>query len=297
MWTLSESSRPRRKSAPVYARNLLALLKRFFNWAIDQRVYEIQSSPCERLKPKSLFGERAPRQHKLSDVELFALWRAIDRTPYPYGPLYKLLVLTGLRRNEVARAKWSEFDSAVVCELRKEKRHWKAISRNKLQWTIPADRMKSKNNRARDHAVPLGAAILSVLEDLPNVGGDYVFSTSGGKKPVWIGDKIKKDIDRRMLLTLRALAKADGENPRQIKLGNWTNHDLRRNVRSGMSQLRIPDAVAEAVLAHTQGAIQKTYNVDDLFDQKAEALGAWGNHLDAIVTPASKVVSLTRARA
>jgi integrase len=282
------------KDAPVYARNLLALLKRFFVWAIDQRVYELQWSPCERIKPRSIFGERIPRQRKLSDAELFAFWRAVSRMPYPYGPLYRLLLLTGLRRNEVAWAKWSEFDPAVVRELRKEKdkRDWKAISKDKLRWTIPAERMKAKNNRARDHAVPLSAAAVAVLEELPKTDGDYVFSTNGGKKPVWIGDKIKKDLDREMLLTLQALAKGEGENPRKVKLENWTNHDLRRNVRSGMSQLRIPDAVAEAVLAHTQGIIAKTYNVDDLFDQKADALGLWADHIKALTSLRSKGVSV-----
>lgn len=182
----------------------------------------------------------------------------------------------------------------MVRELRKEKRNWKAIGKDKLRWTIPAERMKAKNNRAKDHSVPLSAAALAVLEDLPSISGDYVFSTSGGKKPVWIGDKVKKDLDREMLLTLRALAKNDGENPRKVRLENWTNHDLRRNVRSGMSTLRIPDAVAEAVLAHTQGIIQKTYNVDDLFDQKADALAAWAGHLLSIVEPKKNVVRLTK---
>ena len=262
------------KDAPVYARNLLALVKRFFAWAVDQRVYELQFSPCERIKPRSIFGERVPRQRKLTDSELFAFWRAASRMPYPYGPVYQLLLLSGLRRNEVARARWSEFD------------------KREGRWIIPGARMKAKNSRARDHAVPLGATILEVIEGLPMFGGDYVFSNDGGKKPIWIGDKIKKDLDRRMLLTLRALAKAEGENPAKVKLENWTNHDLRRNVRSGMSQLRISDAVAEAVLAHTQGVIAKTYNVDDLFDQKAEALELWARHIKALTLLRQKGVSV-----
>jgi integrase len=267
------------KDGPVYARNLLALLKRFFVWAIDQRVYELQFSPCERIKPRSIFGERIPRQRKLSDAELFAFWRTVSRMPYPYGPAYRLLLLTGLRLNEVAQAKWSEFD------------------KKKRRWIIPAGRMKAKNSRARDHAVPLGSAVLEVVNDLPRFGGDYVFSNDGGQNPAWIGDKIKKELDCGMLAELRELAKAEGENPDKVKLENWTNHDLRRNVRSGMSMLRIPDAVAEAVLAHTQGIIHKTYNVDDLFDQKADALTAWAGHLKTIVVPTKNVVRLAKARA
>jgi integrase len=69
--------REQRKKALVRAKNLLLLLKRFFTWAIDQRVYQIHSSPCDRIKPKSIH-ESAPRQHELTDTELAALWRAIS---------------------------------------------------------------------------------------------------------------------------------------------------------------------------------------------------------------------------
>jgi|SRR4051794_24383442 len=37
----------------------------------------------------------------LSNDELFALWRAAGRMPYPVGPAYRLLCLTALRLNEV----------------------------------------------------------------------------------------------------------------------------------------------------------------------------------------------------
>ena len=39
------------------------------------------------------------------------------------------------------------------------------------------------------------------------------------------------------------------------------------------------------------------YNVDDLFQQKAEALAAWAGHLRTIVEPSRNVVRLAKARA
>jgi integrase len=280
----------RGKSAPVRARNLLALLKRFFVWAIDQRVYEIHNSPCDRLKPKSIFGERVPRQRALDDTELFAFWRAADRMPHPYGAVYKLLVLTGCRLNEVADARWSEFDPAIVRAIRRRKEEtavdWATIDSKHLRWVIPPERMKSKNSRARAHAVPLVPDMLKVLESLPEIGSDdFVFSTSGGEKPVWMSNKIKRKLDRRMLSILRASARMNGEDQRKMRLERWTNHDLRRVIRSGLSRLRVPENVGEAVLAHTPPGIQKTYNIDDLFEQKAEALTKWADHLKTIVEP------------
>jgi hypothetical protein len=67
---------------------------------------------------------------------------------------------------------------------------------------------------------------------------------------------IKADLDKRMLRTLKALARRRGEDHHAVTLPNWTNHDLRRVVRSGLSALRVvPFNVAEAVLAHRQGGI------------------------------------------
>jgi integrase len=293
--------REKKKTAPVRAKSLLLLLKRFFTWAIDQRVYQLHSSPCDRIKPKSIY-ESMPRQRELADTELVALWRAIDGMQYPYGPAYRLLLLTGLRLNEAADAHWSEFDPAVVRALRQRKDNepvdWAAVNKRQLKWVIPKERMKGRNSRARAHAVPLTPEILRVLETLPMFDrGDYVFSTSAGATPAYVGNNIKKALDALMLLALQAQAKSEGEDPRKVRLQHWTNHDLRRVIRSGMSRLRVPDAVAEAVLAHTQGAIQKTYNVDDLFDQKAEALAAWAGHLKTITEPSDNVVSLAKARA
>ena len=71
---------------------------------------------------------------------------------------------------------------------------------------------------------------------------------------------IKRDLDRRMLRTLKAMARRRGEDHHAVELPNWVNHDLRRVVRSGLSPLRIPHNVAEAVLAHRPPGIVGTYD-------------------------------------
>jgi integrase len=101
-----------KKGAPARARNLLAHLKAFFNWAIERDTYGLESSPCEHLKAGRIIGERRSEDRTLNDTELFAFWRATKRMGYPYGPFYRLLLLSGLRLNEVADAAWSEFDLA-----------------------------------------------------------------------------------------------------------------------------------------------------------------------------------------
>ncbi len=154
----------KKRTAPAQARNLLATAKRLFNWAIDQRVYGLNFSPCDRLKPTAIIGEKIHRQHQLNDDELSAFLRVVRRLPYPYGPVYQLLVLTGLRLREVADAQWSEIHNDV--------------------WTIPAGRMKGKNSKAQSHVVPLTPDMLAIIESLPRfTQGPYIFSTTFGKKP------------------------------------------------------------------------------------------------------------------
>src|SRR6185503_12887499 len=67
-------------------------------------------NPCGRLNTGDLIGQRQARDRVLTGDELRALWRATERIGYPYGPLYRLLLLTGLRLGEVCGASWPEFD-------------------------------------------------------------------------------------------------------------------------------------------------------------------------------------------
>ena len=39
----------KKRTAPQMARALLVLIKRFFNWCVDQHIYGLTASPCDRL--------------------------------------------------------------------------------------------------------------------------------------------------------------------------------------------------------------------------------------------------------
>lgn len=75
-------------------------------------------------------------------------------------------------------------------------------------------------------------------------------------------------------------------------------HDLRRTVRSGLSALRVPHNVAEAVLAHRQGGVVGTYDTHQYLDERREALTAWAERIADIVNPPkpAKVVKLRGRR-
>jgi hypothetical protein len=48
------------RGAPYQAHNLLVTARRMFSWAIDQHVYGLEISPCDRLKPKTIIGKKSP---------------------------------------------------------------------------------------------------------------------------------------------------------------------------------------------------------------------------------------------
>ena len=98
----------KKRTAPHRAGALLALVKRLFGWAIDQQVYGLDRSPCDRLKVSKIIGSAQPRSRRLNDAEIFAFWEATTRMGYPAGPVFKLLALTGLRLNQCAHLSWPE---------------------------------------------------------------------------------------------------------------------------------------------------------------------------------------------
>ena len=252
------------RGSPYQAHNLLVTIRRLFGWAIDQHVYGLDSSPCDRLKPKSVVGRRLSRTRILDDDELRAFWRAAERLQYPYGPLYQLLVLTGQRRSEVGRARWSE------------------INIEQKLWTIPPERMKV----GAAHVVPLTDAVMAILKELPRFnGGDYLFSTTFGEKPVRGFNRAKHDLDRHMQRSWRALGRLRHEDRRHKDVAPFVIHDIRRTMRTGLSALPIPDLVRELVIGHTKPGLHKVYDQHAYADEKRQALTLWAARLRSIVAP------------
>ena len=68
------------------------------------------------------------------------------------------------------------------------------------------------------------------------------------------------------------MARRRGEDHRAVTLASWVNHDLRRTVRSGLSALRVPHNIAEAILAHRPGIVG-TYNLHEYEYEDENELG------------------------
>jgi integrase len=241
-----------RKPAPYMANRVLSALKRFFNWCVEQD--KLASSPIATVRP---VARARSRTRVLSDIELGAVWK--HSGGYPYGPLVRLLILTGCRRQEAANMSWHEVEGDT--------------------WVLPAER--SKNGRA--HRVPLSAQALELLAGLPRMeGGDFVFTTTG-RTPFNAFSAAKRELDGRI-----EAAEGDGLAP-------FTIHDLRRTAASGLARLGVQPVVIGALLNHQPArliGITSVYIRHPYEGEKRLALAAWAAHLDRIVAGNGKVVPL-----
>lgn len=83
--------------------NLLRHLRMVFNWATDRDL--LPGNPCDRIRPPAKTVER---DRVLTDAEITAVWKASFQMPSPYGEMYRMFLLTGQRRTEVATMRWNE---------------------------------------------------------------------------------------------------------------------------------------------------------------------------------------------
>jgi integrase len=159
--------------------------------------------------------------------------------------VFQLLAVTGQRLNDIAECSWNEIDL------------------DKKLLTIPAERFKSD----LDHVVPLSDTAVAILKTLPRFNsGDYVFSTTFGQTPINGFSKPKSRLDTAMKEQIGKF------QPFQI-------HDIRRTMRSALSDLPIEDRVRELVIGHTQQGLHKVYDQHTYLSEKRGALSAWARRL------------------
>lgn len=234
---------------PYQANHLRCYLSHFFKWLMEREI--IEASPltgvAPRLKPQ-------PRSRVLSDAEIAALWHATQQLGGPFGAATRLLLLTGMRRQEASALRWDELDG-----------DWAAM---------PASRMKN----GRDFRAPLSSAAKAIVESMPKMGA-HVFTTTG-KTPISGWGKVKERLDHVMVAEL-------GE-----PVADWRLHDVRRTVASGLARLGYRTEIIKRVLAHVAATsdITSTVYVWHQFDEEAlEAVNRWAVHVARVASRLSVV--------
>jgi integrase len=239
---------------PIMANRVLNTVRKMFNWAAARDILE--ASPISGLEPP---GEEKSRERVLSDTELAAVWRGLEKLGWPWANFLKILILTGQRRGEVADMRWPEVN--LVTGI----------------WSVPGER--TKNGRA--NVVHLSKQALAVLADARQTAhaeSGWVFTTTG-RKPLSGFSKMKRRLD-------------------QISgVRDWNLHDLRRTMVTIMADMNIAPHVSDRILNHVDGTIRgvaRIYQRNEFLPERKRALEAWGNYVERLSEAADdgKVVPL-----
>ncbi|MCW2200446.1 integrase [Bradyrhizobium elkanii] len=180
--------------APIMANRALAAIRKLCNWAAARDI--LASSPCAGVAAPS---PEKSRDRILADDELRLVWNAAVSESWPYGPIVRLMVLTGQRESEVAGMFEDEID----------------ISRR--VWSLQGGRTKN----GEFHEVPLPDAALEIIGSQPRVGPKRFLFSHDGESPVKSFSRSKTRIDGAVT------ALNDGK-----PISEWVFHDLRRTVAS-----------------------------------------------------------------
>ena len=203
--------------------------------------------------------EGPSRDRVLSNAELAEVWAALGEDHV--SDIIRLLILTGQRRDEITKLRWSEidFDKALL--------------------TLPPARTKNK----RTHELPLAPQALAILKrwatnaaatDKANDG--MVFEPVG-----W--DLRKKRLDKVILANR-------GGKP----MPHWTLHDLRRTCATGLAELGVLPHVIECILNHLSGfraGVAAIYNRNRYLPEMREALGKWADYVERLADTPTQVTS------
>jgi integrase len=149
-------------------------LRAIFAYAIERELTTV--NPVVGVSKRNV---EIPRDRTLTTEELIALWRAIDNLPELPRAYFRVVLLTGARRNEVRGMAWSELDL------------------DEGLWRLPAERNKS----GRAFELPLSPPVVETLRALPRIG-PMVF-TPNGKRPIAVHQLIERVRSDAALLNMR----------------------------------------------------------------------------------------------
>lgn len=254
------------RSGGVTANRVRSSLSAMWTWAV---MAGLQDANPVALTAKP--AVEASRERVLSDAELAAIWHVTEGDA-DHDRIMRLLMLTGCRRDEVGRMRWSEFSGDV--------------------WTLPA--LRAKNGQP--HELPLSALaiaqlprrhmiIVTACDDARHRPRDAVFGETEAGFSGW--SRCKARLDARLMTS-------------GAKVAPWTLHDLRRTFVTRMNDFGLAEPhVIEALVNHHSGTAKRgvagIYNRSAYREQKRSALAAWAQHLTTLVgQTAANVAALRR---
>lgn len=238
------------------ARRVRSVAKRLFDYAASLGL--VRWNPAGVIRPTDI-APTTSRKRTLSDDELRAWVRCLEtsRLNRAHVAALRLLLLVPVRKGELIAARWTEIDLDTGT------------------WDIPV--VNSKTGAPIRHKLPWQA--VEILRELHVMAGgaEWVLPSSRG-------------LGRRPITktTLNTSLRTVTDKPEGAVI-----HDLRRTVRTGLSDLGgIPAEVAELCLNHRPKGVAGVYDRAERIEERAQALQRWADHVDAVLARGGNVVLL-----
>jgi len=255
------------KKAPRSAALLLQRTRAMLNYACTREYITgnclagLQAKDIMVAGKKQVLRPRS-RSRILDDDEIRSFWNNTDNANlHPLTVLALRLVLaTGQRPGEVAGM------------------HINEISGDR--WTIPAARRGKSENT---HSIPLTNLTMQLI-DAATIEKNRLMQRRSKPSAGYLFEARPS-----APITNSTLAKAvtRAAVPLGIKHvephGNWTPHDLRRTMRTGLSACGIAPHIAELVIGHAKRGDIATYDWFEFGDEIKRALEAWQARLLRII--------------
>ena len=247
------------------ARKCLGLISMLMEYCEDQE--QIAQNPAAGIKPAKIQARpNRPRERHLNLEELQELWGELDNSQcgkegiastavltLTMANAIKLLILTGMRREEVAAMTWREVRGH--------------------EWCIGSERTKS----LKGHRVYLSSQARRTLDEqlkhTENLNSPYVFpSRDCGSKHLH-PDSITTAVAR---LQGRAKKKHNHLAP-LYSLKHFTAHDLRRSAATLWTERLTADPLlVEKMLSHSLPTLIETYNRSERWPEMIHVWKRWG---------------------
>jgi integrase len=145
---------------------------------------------------------------------------------------------------------------------------WSEIDMKRGTITLPPERVK--NNR--QHIIPMSEPVRSLIKAMRKTPGrDFVFGYGDGGFSGW--SRCKERLNAA------------------VALPDWTLHDVRRSVATGMGDLGVQPHIIEAALNHVSGhkaGVAGVYQKSLHETEVREALALWAKHVMKIVVTRRK---------
>lgn len=224
-----------------------------------------------QLSPTAGMGSRIEgkpvRERTPSVAEVADLWRGMDDPKVSVSPamksLIRLVFLTGVRRDEAAGARKSEFDLDAGT------------------WTIPGDVTKrnkttrGRTKNGRPHVVYLSKQVIQLVEPILANADDHLFPAN--MKTVGVGRAPRTPhINGQSVTTAMRRLRAAGI------IEDITVHDARRAIAAWLKDQGVSKEVRDTILNHRDSSVDAVHYSGGatMRELSTRAWAAWGDCIE-----------------